>query len=91
MRLATSSSMSICLFVCITVSPHSVRATMTGKVVSFLVEVGSSVKKGDAVVILESMKMETSLVSPQDGIVGEILAQPNQIVDARQVLIVLKE
>lgn len=64
---------------------------MTGKVVSFLVEVGSSVKKGDAVVILESMKMETSLVSPQDGIVGEILAQPNQIVDARQVLIVLKE
>lgn len=64
---------------------------MTGKVVSIAVKPGDSVQKGDVVVVLESMKMETSLVAARAGIVEEVMVQEQQIVDARQPLVALKE
>eukprot|EP01128_Nolandella_sp_AFSM9_P012304 TRINITY_DN9143_c0_g1_i1.p1 TRINITY_DN9143_c0_g1~~TRINITY_DN9143_c0_g1_i1.p1 ORF type:complete len:754 (+),score=133.26 TRINITY_DN9143_c0_g1_i1:74-2263(+) len=63
---------------------------MAGKVVSIVAQVGDSVKKGDPVIVLESMKMETVLVAPRDGIVGEVLTQALSIVEARHPLVVLQ-
>jgi biotin carboxyl carrier protein len=42
---------------------------MPGVVMSFKVVAGQTVKKGDVVLILEAMKMENEIVSPQDGTV----------------------
>ena len=43
-----------------------------GKVVKIVASVGQSVKAGDSVVIVESMKMEIPVVAPQDGTIASI-------------------
>jgi 3-methylcrotonyl-CoA carboxylase alpha subunit len=48
-------------------------APMPGKVVSFLVQPGERVQRGQALAVLEAMKMEHTLCAPQDGVVGELL------------------
>ena len=47
-------------------------APMPGSVVSVLVNVGDSVKKGQPLIIMEAMKMEHSIVAPLDGVVDAI-------------------
>ncbi len=47
-------------------------APMPGKVVSFLVTAGAVVKRGQAVAVMEAMKMEHTLHAPRDGRVAEL-------------------
>ena len=61
---------------------------MPGKVVQILVEQGQEVVEGQAMVILESMKMETELLAPMPGVVaavhvaaGQVVAQGDALVD----------
>ena len=49
-----------------------VEAGAAGKVFKIEKKVGDSVKKGDAVIIIEAMKMEIPVVAPQDGTVASI-------------------
>ena len=49
-----------------------VKAGAAGKVFKIEANVGQAVKKGDAVLILEIMKMETPVVAPEDGTVASI-------------------
>ena len=49
-----------------------VAAAVPGKVVKIVASVGQSVKAGDSVVIVESMKMEIPVVAPQDGTIASI-------------------
>ena len=49
-----------------------VNASVPGKVLRVEASVGQSVKAGDNIVILESMKMEIPVVAPQDGTVASI-------------------
>ena len=49
-----------------------VEAGAAGKVFKIEASVGQAVKKGDAVVIIEAMKMEIPVVAPQDGTVASI-------------------
>ena len=49
-----------------------VSAAVPGKVVKVVASVGQSVKAGDSVVIVESMKMEIPVVAPQDGTIASI-------------------
>jgi len=49
-----------------------VEAGAAGKIFKIEASVGQAVKKGDAVVILEAMKMEIPCVAPQDGTVASI-------------------
>ena len=49
-----------------------VEAGAAGKVFKIEKKVGDAVKKGDAVVIIEAMKMEIPVVAPQDGTVASI-------------------
>ncbi len=65
-------------------------ALMPGKVIRIMVEKGQSVKKGQPVLILESMKMENTQESPFDGKVVEINAEEGQQVDAGAVIVRLE-
>ncbi len=68
----------------------NVPAPMAGSVKELLVTVGDSVKAGDELLIIESMKMEIPLESPVAGRIAEILtAAPEQISEG-QVLIRLE-
>lgn len=49
-----------------------VTAPMPGKVLSIRVNSGEAVKKGDTILVFEAMKMENSVVAPQDGTVASI-------------------
>jgi 3-methylcrotonyl-CoA carboxylase alpha subunit len=48
-------------------------APMPGKVVSFLIQVGGHVQRGQALAVIEAMKMEHTLTAPFDGVVEELL------------------
>jgi 3-methylcrotonyl-CoA carboxylase alpha subunit len=62
-------------------------APMPGKVVSIAVKVGDSVKAGQSLAVMEAMKMEHTIVAPQDGQVTEILYAPgDQIVEGAALL-----
>jgi biotin carboxyl carrier protein len=64
-------------------------APMPGRVVAVLVEVGQRVQRGDALVVLEAMKMEQTLAAPSDGEVTAVHVEPGARVDAGAALITL--
>lgn len=64
-------------------------APMSGKIVSILVEVGEKVEDGQAVVVLEAMKMENDVVAPANGTVDKILVNVGQMVNGGDELVTL--
>ncbi len=66
-----------------------VRAPMPGLVLGLPMEPGSSVERGQTVVILEAMKMENDLASPITGKVKEIKVNKGQTVNQGDVLVVV--
>ncbi len=56
-------------------------APMPGKVVSFAVKAGDAVKKGQALAVMEAMKMEHTIAAPADGTVAELLYAPGDQVN----------
>ncbi len=67
-----------------------VEAHITGTVWKIEVEVGDAVEEGDAVVILESMKMEMPVEAEDPGIVREIRCVEGQSVSEGDTLVVLE-
>jgi 3-methylcrotonyl-CoA carboxylase alpha subunit len=62
-------------------------APMPGKVVAVLASAGQSVKKGDALVIMEAMKMEHTIAAPHDGVVEDMLyGVGDQVADGAPLL-----
>ena len=66
-----------------------VEAGAAGKVFKVEASVGQAVKKGDAVVIIEAMKMEIPVVAPEDGTVASIDCAVGDPVEAGKVLATL--
>ena len=66
-----------------------IEAGAAGKVFKIEKQVGATVKKGDAVVIVEAMKMEIPMVAPQDGTVASIDCAVGDAVEAGAVLATL--
>jgi len=64
-----------------------VEAPMPGKIIDILVEPGAEVKSGEAILILEAMKMQNEITSPIDGIVGKVLVKPEDVVNKDDILI----
>jgi 3-methylcrotonyl-CoA carboxylase alpha subunit len=54
----------------------AILSPMPGKIVSVAAKAGARVKKGDALVVLEAMKMEHTLTAPFDGRVTQLNAKP---------------
>ncbi|MFZ4585527.1 MAG: acetyl-CoA carboxylase biotin carboxylase subunit [Acidimicrobiia bacterium] len=65
-------------------------APMQGTIVKVLVEVGQSVSAGDALVVLEAMKMENHLNAEVSGTVQEVRVEAGQTVGTGDVLVVLE-
>jgi biotin carboxyl carrier protein len=66
---------------------YHLRAPMPGLVVSIPVGEGQEIKKGDVLVILESMKMQNELRSPRAGIVARLRAKAGDSVEQKQTLL----
>ena len=67
-----------------------IQAPMPGLVVNTLVEPGDTVEAGQAVVVLEAMKMENDLPAPIAGHIKEVRVQKRQTVDQGQVLVIIE-
>ena len=62
-------------------------APMPGKVVSFAVKAGDAVTKGQALAVMEAMKMEHTIAAPADGTVDELLYAPgDQVAEGAELL-----
>ncbi|WP_219837426.1 urea carboxylase [Paenibacillus sp. R14(2021)] len=64
-----------------------VRCTMPGSVWKVLVKEGQPVKKGDTLIIEESMKMEFSQTAPCDGVVSALFVKPGDEVHTGQLIV----
>ena len=69
----------------------ALRAPMPSLVVEVRVAVGERVEKGQAVVVLESMKTETVLRAPGDGVVKAIGCAKDEMVEEGSVLVDIEE
>ena len=65
-------------------------APMPGKVIDLKVKVGSKVKKGDTLVILEAMKMEHQVKASEDGKVSKLLIRKDDQLDNGALLMIVK-
>jgi len=62
-------------------------APMPGKVVSFSVQAGDTVKKGQPLAVMDAMKMEHTIAAPMDGVVAELLYAPgDQVPEGAELL-----
>jgi pyruvate carboxylase len=71
-------------------NPKHVGAPMPGTIGTVAVRQGQQTVRGDALLTLEAMKMETTVRAEQDGVIREVLAAPGMQVDAKDLLIVFE-
>ena len=65
----------------------SLAAPMPGKVIKVMTEAGAKVTKGQALLILEAMKMEHTITAPADGVVKEIhYAAGEQVLEGAELI-----
>ena len=62
---------------------------MPGNILDVKVKPGAFVKAGDALVVLEAMKMENEIVAPQDGTVATIDVNKGDVVNSGDTLVTL--
>ena len=62
---------------------------MQGTIVKVLVEVGQEVEIGQAVVVLEAMKMENQIAAEKAGTVQEVKVAPGDTVGGGDVVVVI--
>ncbi|MGJ8670363.1 MAG: biotin/lipoyl-containing protein [Oceanococcus sp.] len=67
-----------------------IKATMPGNLISLEVTAGDTVEKGQTLLVMESMKMETTIVAPRDGLIADVLVAPGQTFDKDAVLLSLQ-
>jgi pyruvate carboxylase len=72
-------------------NPMQVGAPIPGLVTSLNVSSKTKVAKGDKLLTLEAMKMQTTIYAPADGMIEEIHVQAGDAVEARDLLVLLRE
>ncbi len=68
----------------------AIESHVAGSIWQVLVEEGQEVEANQTLLVLESMKMEIEITSPQAGTVSTITKQPGDQINAGQVLMILK-
>jgi pyruvate carboxylase len=71
-------------------NPAQVPAPIPGLIASIAVSVGHKVSKGDKLLMLEAMKMQTTISAPIDGVVDEIHVALNDTVESKDLLLSLR-
>lgn len=64
-----------------------IKAPMPGLILDILVKPGQELVKGDAILILEAMKMENVIKAEGNGVVKEVLLEKGAAVEKNQVII----
>jgi pyruvate carboxylase len=70
--------------------PGHVGAPIPGVVTTLSVELNEAVKKGDRLLVMEAMKMQSTIYSPVNGKVTQRLVHPGQRVEAKDLLLVIE-
>ena len=65
----------------------AVKAPLPGSIIKILVSEGQSIKRGDVLLTMESMKMENNIMAEKDGVVGKIYVQAGKSVMQDDVLL----
>ena len=68
---------------------ESAAAPMPGTVATVPVSQGGRVSRGDVLVTIEAMKMETTVRADRDGTVAEVVTHPGEPIDSKDLLVVL--
>lgn len=71
-------------------NPKHINAPLPGMISEIAVKVGDEVKEGDKIVVLEAMKMLTTVSATEDGVISEILLQKGQSADTGDLLVKLQ-
>ena len=69
---------------------HQLKAPMPGLVVEIRTRVGEKVQEGQALMVIEAMKMQNELYAQTDGTVKEIRVKEQDVVDPTHVLLVIE-
>lgn len=69
---------------------HSTLSPMIGSIVSIEIETGQRVKKGQALVVMEAMKMESVILAEESGVVHSIAVKVGDVVMEEQALLFLE-
>ena len=69
---------------------RGLRADMPGKVIRVLVRRGDAVTSGQALLVLEAMKMQNEIRSPKTGVVKEVAVEPGRAVNSGDLLIAIE-
>lgn len=67
-----------------------IEAPMPGLILDIQVAEGDTVQEGDALLVLEAMKMENVILSPRDGVISEIAVARGAAVDKKDLLVVFE-
>ena len=65
-------------------------APIPGLVTSIAVTVGQKVSRGDRLMMMEAMKMQTTVTAPVDGVVAELLCVVGETVESKDLLVRLR-
>ncbi len=71
--------------------PMQIGAPIPGLITSINVTVGAKVAKGDKLIVMEAMKMQTTIYASADGVVGEIFVQIGDSVESKDMLVKLRK
>ena len=69
---------------------EQITSPMPGTILAVNVTAGQSVKKGDVLMVLEAMKMESEIMCPRDGVVSSVQAAKGASVESGTLLCVLQ-
>ena len=69
---------------------ETIEVPMTGKIVGVNVKEGDTVKEGDVLCILESMKMENPILAPVDGTITKVGVAVDQVAKPGEIVAVIE-
>lgn len=67
-----------------------IRAPMPGAVISIEKQPGDAVRMGETILTIESMKLQTNLPAPRDGVLGQVLKEVGSTFDKDEVVAVME-
>jgi biotin carboxyl carrier protein len=70
-------------------SQNSISSQIPGRVISISKNKGDAVKKGENILVLESMKMQIAIKSPKDGVIKELKVKEGQSISRNDVVAIL--
>lgn len=74
-----------------TTQENELRCPMPGLITALSTQEGTIVRKGQELLRMESMKMESSVASPRDAVIDKIMIKPGQAVETDEILIIFRD